>query len=176
MQGNLEVPFGTTITVGLGVVVSVEGCVAVNDGNLVVDATNQPDIVNGSAVEVLRFGNANCSGLVSGFANVTVVGAATGDRCKRVQAINSVTPRTLSVVFEVVSVPNCDGAPPAAASLDSNSMTAIIAGSVVGAVVLIAIIAIVVIIVFRRKLVPAHSEEMRQRKASLVYLPDEDET
>lgn len=176
MQGNLEVPGGTTITVAIGVVLSVEGYVEINDGNLVLDASSRPTIVHGSEVEVIKFNNGSvCSGSVSGFANVTVVGA-TNDRCKRVQASNSVTPQALSVVFEVVDVANCDGSPPSSSALDSNTMTAIIAGSVVGAVVLVAIIAIAVIFIFRRKIVPAHSEEMRHRKTALVYLPDEEET
>lgn len=176
VQGNLDVPSGTTITVAIGVVLSVQGCAAISDGNLVVDASAQPTIVNGSIVEVIKFnGNSTCGGMVSGFANVTVIGATTSDPCKRVQGSNSVTSRTLSVIFEVVSVPNCDGAPSSAGTDSNITTTAIIAGSVVGAVVLVAIIAIVVIFVFRRKIVPAHSEEMRQRKSALVYLPDEED-
>lgn len=174
MQGNLTVPIGTTITVQVGAVVTVEGCVTI-DGILVVDITGRT-IVSGAEVDVVNFNN-SCSGGPVGFSNITVIGAQS-EPCKQIQAKNNVKSRTLSVVFEVVDIPNCGAVsvPTASTSLDSSTMTAIIAGSVVGAIVIIVLI-ILAIFLLRRKVIPSRrdSEEMRRRQAEHVYLPEDGE-
>lgn len=160
VQGNLTVPLGTTITVRVGSVVTVDGCVTIS-GNLVVDASGRT-ISNGSQIDLINF-NSSCNGTTD-FTSVTVSGATLA-KCQSVSANDVLSTKGLSLVFQVTETPNCDGTPGTTVpGGESNNQTAIIAGSIAGAVLFLFIVGFILLYVFRARIIPSYRMTSRMRK------------
>lgn len=162
VAGNLTIPTGATVRVFVGAVVTVEGCVTI-DGDLVVDTSGRT-IANGTEVDLINYNSTACN-TNARFSNVSVAGVI-AEKCRTVSAQDSVSSRGLSVIFNVVDVPNCNGSPQSALIQPGDNTVAIIAGSVGGGIALILIVGLVLLYKFRFRIIPSYRMNSQMRRVS----------